>query len=134
MKEQKDAHGKVSMESANRYENLQQKYKALQEQHNNVKEEYTKKKNLQGEEINGLERKAKSLTKETETWKVSCLDSLIDDLEHDFLLFLRAISFINTDYNSHPLPVVICDDNKRVIVMMSRTIVLNVVFVLAEKD
>lgn len=71
MKEQKDAHGKVQIEAANRYENLQQKYRALQEQHTNVKEEYAKNKNLHGEEIKGLERKAKSLTKESEICKVS---------------------------------------------------------------
>lgn len=71
MKEQKDAHGKVSTDAANRYESLQKKYTSLQDQHSNLKEEFNKKKNLQGEEINGLERKARSLTKETELWKVS---------------------------------------------------------------
>lgn len=70
IKEQKDTHGKNVMDAANRYENLQQKYKALQEQITSMKEEYMKKKNNQGEEIVKLERKAKSLTKDSDMWKV----------------------------------------------------------------
>lgn len=76
MKEQKDAHGKVTMDAANRYESLQQKYKVLQE-------EYTKKKTVQGDEIIGLQRKMKSLNKESDIWKVSC--------SFDFGLFMKVV-------------------------------------------
>ena len=61
LQEQGDIHDKSSQDLNLRFGSLQQQYKILESQNNDLVEECTKTKKLQSENIDGLELKVKSL-------------------------------------------------------------------------
>lgn len=82
LKEQRDIHDKSSQDLNLRFGSLQQQYKILESQNNDLTEECTKTKKDQSENIDGLDHKVKTLkgqilkiTKEkdsgNELWKVN---------------------------------------------------------------
>lgn len=89
LKEEREIHAKASQESNVRFESLQQHYKLEQSEHADLVEECSKTKKVQLEQINGLERKIKSLetllaqaksqhNKDVEHWTVGdCYDRKI---------------------------------------------------------
>lgn len=82
-KNEKEQREKTIIETNNRLSSLQQIYKLLQSEDEDLKEDCAKTKAKHLDEINGLERKIKSLqgqlvqseserNKEIEHWKVNC--------------------------------------------------------------
>lgn len=78
LKEEREIHAKASQESNVRFESLQQHYKLEQSEHADLVEECSKTKKVQLEQINGLERKIKSL----ETLLAQAKSQHNKDVEH----------------------------------------------------
>lgn len=91
-KEQKNIHNHAQSELNTRFESLQQHYKLLQSEHNDLIEDCMKTKQLQLEEINGIKGKIKSLQlqiqqtknqheKDIEEWKLK-FEGLTQEKKH----------------------------------------------------